>query len=497
MTARIKLKVFFLCFFMALSIGMAFATEEATVEGNTQSNEILIKVGLAKELTSVVTRIDEGQYRIRDAATGLPILTITQGDTLQFNKAGTSIQVILNGSNQGSYKGPMLMEAVDKTQLNLFSFRNVRYRDDLRILNDDLLVAVNVLDIDKYLYGVVGPEMGLFAPIEALKAQAVVSRSYALNLLRSTNKWDVGIDTATQVYHGYNAETQVNADKAIKAVNETRRQVIYYDFKSGVNNKPIAAYFHANAGGHTENSENVWLNPVPYIKATPSPYDSYALDYPNQDNKGWPASSYSWTVSYSRSQLLDLIGQWNTNQSQRGALEEMVLVGRLEDIKVNREQRDSTEETLSRRVTRIDYVGSEGTVSLWRERNRTLFGIKSTLYDIRLDSQLAMLNGNGIITTITRGLDLIGIGSRGNVQSANASQEEYYVLGAQGKISTIPKIFQQVTIEGKGHGHGLGMSQWGAMGMANAGYNYQDIIQHYYNQGKNDGILVMMEYIIQ
>jgi stage II sporulation protein D len=113
---------------------------------------------------------------------------------------------------------------------------------------------------------------------------------------------------------------------------------------------------------------------------------------------------------------------------------------------------------------------------------------------MKLDSELAMVNGSGIISVLTKGVGLWGIGGSSNLQQLNGSNDRYYVIGANSKTNSIPKQFENITFDGQGHGHGLGMSQWGAMGMANAGYNYADIIQHYYNQGKKDNNLLITTY---
>ncbi|MBS4024092.1 MAG: hypothetical protein KGZ96_00290, partial [Clostridia bacterium] len=211
----------------------------------------------------------------------------------------------------------------------------------------------------------------------------------------------------------------------------------------------------------------------------------------HQDQSGWPANSYSWQVSLNRQQVGNRITQWNTANSNSG---QAILIGGLEDILATRWQRDLPVETLSRRVTQIELVGSDGTFSIFRDRIRTLFGLKSTLFTMKLDSELAMVNGSGIISVLTKGVGLWGIGGSSNLQQLNGSNDRYYVIGANSKTNSIPKQFENITFDGQGHGHGLGMSQWGAMGMANAGYNYADIIQHYYNQGKKDNNLLITTY---
>ena len=147
------------------------------------------------------------------------------------------------------------------------------------------LTAVNYVDIEQYLYSVVGGEMSASWPLEALKAQAVAARSYALYRRENTSNdvFDVGDTTTWQVYRGIGDE----AASTQQAVNATGGQVLIHK------NQIIEAVFHAASGGHTENVENVWLNPLPYLKGVP--------DF----DKGTPG--FEWTEEFSREELSGLI----------------------------------------------------------------------------------------------------------------------------------------------------------------------------------------------
>ena len=132
-----------------------------------------------------------------------------------------------------------------------------RYSGELNlyILPSEILV-VNVLGIEKYLSSVVGSEMPTKWPMEALKAQAIASRTYALkqkgNLL-----YDIDSTQKNQVYNGLESRTI----KTRKAVRSTRSLVLTYK------NKLINALFHSSSGGITENSQDVWKNKHPYLSS--------------------------------------------------------------------------------------------------------------------------------------------------------------------------------------------------------------------------------------
>ena len=132
------------------------------------------------------------------------------------------------------------------------SLNGKTYRGGFKMMmNGDYCYGINVVDIELYLYGVVGREMGYNYHTEATKAQAVASRSYALANCSSDNVYyDVTATTASQVYGGCSAET----DAIIQAVDDTRGQVLFYK------KEIVPAFFSSNAGGYTENIENVWVS---------------------------------------------------------------------------------------------------------------------------------------------------------------------------------------------------------------------------------------------
>ena len=121
---------------------------------------------------------------------------------------------------------------------------------------DSEILVVNVLGIEKYLSSVVGSEMPTKWPIEALKAQAIASRTYALKQ-KGNNLFDIDSTQKNQVYNGLESRTY----KTIRAVKSTRSLVLTYK------NKLINALFHSSSGGMTENSQDVWKNKYPYLSS--------------------------------------------------------------------------------------------------------------------------------------------------------------------------------------------------------------------------------------
>ncbi len=123
----------------------------------------------------------------------------------------------------------------------------------IKNLKNEMFV-VNKLGIEKYLTSVVGSEMPYRWPLEALKAQAIASRTYALKKT-GNDLYDIDSTQRDQVYNGLESKTY----KTYKAVKFTRSLIITHE------NKLINALFHSSSAGMTENSEDVWKNKYPYL----------------------------------------------------------------------------------------------------------------------------------------------------------------------------------------------------------------------------------------
>ena len=151
---------------------------------------------------------------------------------------------------------PVRVKSVDgSTQVN-----GKRYRGwvELRKKKNGLLLVVNDLDLEEYLNGVIAAEVPPDWEFEALKAQAVASRTYALYEKRMAGKrpYHILSTITSQVYNGINGEHR----NAVKAVKETNGLILTYQ------GKIIPAFYHANCGGHTENASEIWGLDAPYLK---------------------------------------------------------------------------------------------------------------------------------------------------------------------------------------------------------------------------------------
>ena len=351
---------------------------------------------------------------------------------------------------------------------NTFSINGKRYRGYLKFAKKgNTMTAVNIVDLEQYLCGVVPAEMPPSYHAEALKAQALAARTYAMTKLgaHESSGYQLCDTTSCQVYKGYGGE-QPSTNLAVR---ETEGQVICYE---GV---PIEAVFSASSGGYTENSENVWNTKVPYLRAVPD-----VEEYGNN----------TWTRTFT------------TEDMNRIAAAKSPNIGEVRDIKI-------TKLSTGGRVQELEIVGTKGSTKLTKENIRTYFSPAGG----SLSSKLFTINGKGgtpstpvqgqkteravSVSGLSGAMAQKGITAKteGTLASMNgihyeveqdaagnkptsAVQGSYTVYDSNISTANGKGVF---VIEGRGRGHGVGFSQQGAQGMALKGYTYKDIIAHYYS----------------
>lgn len=355
-----------------------------------------------------------------------------------------------------------------------FTINGKQYRGCLRFaVNGTVMTAVNVVDLEEYLYGVIPAEMPAPYGEEALKAQTLAARTYAMTKLNAHKSIGYELcDTINcQVYKGYSGENS----KTNAIVDETEGEIICY------NGTPIEAVFSASTGGYTENSENVWNSVVPYLRAVPE-----VGEYGNN----------TWTKTLTLSQLDSLLSAKGEN------------IGSAQDIVI-------TKISTGGRVQEMKIVGTSGSVTLTKENIRTYFsgacgslpskmftingkggdpssGSRSVQRQATKSSSTGSLTSSAAANGITaktegtlsamngKNLKLDGLSvfenTNSNQNTPVISTGDYQIYDVN--ISTVEN--GTFVFEGSGNGHGVGLSQNGAQGMAQQGYSYEEIIKHYY-----------------
>ena len=262
---------------------------------------------------------------------------------------------------------------------------------------------IETVPLETYVLGVVAAEMPLDFEPAALQAQALAARTYVVRRLLAGNRDGVPggralvTDQAThQVYRSLADIKRLQAAdpegirKAKEAVEQTRDQILTYD------GRPIEALFFSSSNGNTENSEDVFSNKLPYLRAVPSPWDT------NGSHRSEETVTMPLAVFYEK---LGVSVEASAGLGRPDKLPAVRLMGRTE----------------GRRVKTL-LVGSE---SFSGAEARDKLGLRSAAFDWRI------ANGEIQITTV-------------------------------------------------GYGHGVGMSQWGAQGMAKEGSGARQIVEHYY-----------------
>ncbi|WP_170291925.1 SpoIID/LytB domain-containing protein [Heliobacterium mobile] len=425
----------------------------------------LLRVLLAQQ-TSADVRVISGTYQWFDEETN-GIIEDAGQKTWTASASGAVINLVKdNKSLAKSFNGPLLLKAVGSGE-NILEVNGKKYRGSLRVYylrsqGTNSLALINVIDMESYLNGVVGMEIGSGAPEEAIKAQALASRTYALQQRDRRDSfgyyYDVQATQSSQVYQGIAGETP----RVTQLVNATRGQVVTYD------GKLIEAVFHSNSGGQTEDARYVWNSDVPYLRGVPAPEDKYA-----EEMKGSAALAYHWRKPVTARQL---------------AGQTLSLTGKDPgDVKSLR----IAETSPSGRVTRLEVIGTKGIISVDKTKVRQLVDTPSTKFTISgsggsgsADLQVLSNGSSGVTKTTVATTGSYQLKSSGlAVLTATAT-----AISAEGTttLSGSSSTANEFILDGYGFGHGVGMSQWGAMGLAKAGKKYNDIIEHYYNQDRRD-----------
>jgi SpoIID/LytB domain protein len=319
------------------------------------------------------------------------------------------------------------------------------FRGTFELAPDDEgdMVVVNTVSTHDYLASVVGSEEPSSWEAEALASQAIAARTYLYTHLAKHRSYDLEGDTRDQEYDG-----TVNEDpRTLNAVERTAGLVVTY------RGTPIEALYSANAGGVTEDSETVFANALPYLRSVPSPGDAVAKD------SSWGHTSWEWTKELSATQLRDYL-------QQRG-----LSVGTPTGIRL-------TAVSSTGRVIGATITGTAGSQPIGKDRARYYFGLMSSLFTVAVTPTGANERVDAANTARISALELLGSHVvRTSFEILRDGTGNELGLRVTGYLYELPATF---VFTGKGFGHGVGMSQWGAQGMALAGSSYQEILAHYY-----------------
>ncbi|GCE64143.1 sporulation protein [cyanobiont of Ornithocercus magnificus] len=310
--------------------------------------------------------------------------------------------------------------------------------------------VVNHVPVEAYLASVVGGEMPLNWPLAALQAQAIAARTYALyHRDADASHYDVKATIASQIYKGVKTE----ALSAQKAVATTKSLVLVH---SG---RLINAVFHSSSGGRTETSGQVWSRELPYLISV--------LDHDQH------SPMHRWSALFSAERMQKLFRE----------------TAGLKSIEV-------LEASPSGRIRSVRVYGKYSSFILSGRKLRQRLGLKSTLVSLNLlsnnpSSKWVKLSQHHkpvpLLTSPQFGK--VGMSSSQEEKRKNVRRRQSWHIPASPPLPlsilrstplSTNKAHPALLITGGGHGHGVGMSQWGAYGLAMRGANFRQILRHYY-----------------
>ncbi|MHB8059259.1 MAG: SpoIID/LytB domain-containing protein [Gaiellaceae bacterium] len=218
---------------------------------------VLLAVG-----SSSLTISSSAPFSVTDSSGNsydLPNLSLTLKPSLKIDLA--------DGNGATTLSGPLTFEVGTSTEAGTsLAYAGRKYRGKFRVSSaGGRLRLVNHVNLESYLWGVVPCESPHDWPAEALKAQAVVARSYALSSGRAGSDFDVYADTRSQVYYGISHEYP----ESTQAVKDTKGEAVYYK------DEVARTFFFSTSGGRTAAIKDAWpkARPVPYLVSVNDPYD--------------------------------------------------------------------------------------------------------------------------------------------------------------------------------------------------------------------------------
>ena len=430
---------------------------------------------------------------VRLSQSGNYSIGVTQGNIAMTDpegriaNLGDSVSIAVNG-NTANIAGNVFNLPLRLTAQGFLKFNGRSYRGAFLITQRGGLL--NVIDVEQYLYGVLPAEVGASWHIEALRAQAIISRTYVLKQSianRSEKGYDVVDTDMDQVYKGQGVETS----KTNQAVNSTAGEIVVYG------NEIAFTPFHSDSGGHTASNADVWEKDIPYLTGVPE-----AVSYKS------PVST--WTARIPASKIANVVAKLGGN------------IGQVTEIQVSEVDQGG-------RAVKMTFAGTKGTKTIRASQFRLAVdprALKSTMltpsggsFKVQANAStaeglvaknnsstsshlnfgeeqgLAGMTAEGVFTT-TELIDMltnpnkkdqyykVGLSRRGR---GNNKRNNINMSMSRPKINdlnnygfTIERSGSDFVFYGRGWGHGVGLCQWGCMAMAEKGWKAENILTHYY-----------------
>ncbi|PZD94233.1 stage II sporulation protein SpoIID [Paenibacillus sambharensis] len=470
------------------------------------------ETGLDAVKTAAAKITAYGSLNLFDPTAGAYLRIVNDHTISQSAKAGVSFALPQEGtkvwvSAAGGPGGVKLTERYNRTYRGAFEISGFNKR----------LAVINELPFEQYLYSVVGGEMPASWPAESLKAQAVAARTYALYQGFGFKIAHVVDSVLSQAYGGIGYEKE----QTIAAVDATKGEVMLHK------GKLIEALFSSSAGGATADAAEIWGNPVAYLTSVPSSdevsekglYNWYRVALPDsrtgyiREDLLAPTGSKTLTGldvmsvktdgaavrpiplvqssvepvtrlnTGTRVAVLEKAVQSNEMSWVRGPFSPEALLKSMSGKSATAVAGPVTtlevgKRGVSGRVTELLVNGRKLDVKTPDTLRSALGGLPSTRFQVDETGRYAILGGSGAARQKPDNSAVYAIGADG--KPVKLDDPGLYIMSGKGTVRAATKD-PSFRFTGTGYGHGVGLSQWGARSLADAGYDYQYILKYYYN----------------
>ncbi len=445
------------------------ASCEVTVSALTAvTTESVIRVKLSMNSPSVVPFYLDGSYSVaEDSGVSLPrqyyvvmleggVLNLYYGDTI----LASGSTITLNQHSVSDGQNNFLW-------INNYLYGTRRYLGDMKfIINGSAIDVINYVYLEEYLWGVVPYEMSNSFPEEALKAQAVAARTYAVRSMGGTN-YDVVDTSENQVYKGYHPDNT----EAIAAVNATEGIILQYDSST-----VTPTYYSASNGGYTDIPYHVWGGGYDwpfYIK-----YDEYDLANPSSpyeevyfpvsitsDNPVTSSDNVTGTPNIENAILYFKTAILNSNQLQSSGYS----VASTDDFEL---------------TGLLDIASHTYDSGLTEDHNRMPnTGVNDCVDFIMATADFSV---NAQKDGITEQVTVSGVELDMRYFDGANDDDTYLVFNMTAlRLTIVEAQYENGELAGfsiyqRRYGHGVGMSQRGAQQRASGGQSYEQILAFYY-----------------
>ncbi len=316
--------------------------------------------------------------------------------------------------------------------------------------------VVNVVPLGLYIRGVIPYELGVSYPEESTKAMAIIAATFAAYNAGRHSSYDFDVCTGQhcQVYQGIGTSGyRYETDKIVKCCDAVDGMIITYK------GEPIQAVYHSTNGGFTENSEDVWVAKLPYLRSVEEKFE--------QTTEGATVGQNGiWTKEMTGAEIY-------------AKLDYDEPINAVTSVRVK-------ERTAAGGVKVLELSDGTNTTTLSKENMRLTLGLKSQNFNLYVKGSVCVNDGVGLESGLS---GVYVMGGDGTAVLLPESARTALTADGQEVITGTSSSGETVWVfDGAGWGHSLGLCQWGSIGMGRAGYTFDQIIKYYFTGVQISGL---------